>query len=266
MRKPLIFAILLSFLLGTGSISAFERAPKVIEAVDSVRHNFQRIKTIQGKIKRKLSLNEQSEESEGFFVQEVPHKVNLEYTTAPRQKVITDGQTLWIYSFEQKEVVRFDNLTKEELTTMQRFDFNYLLDQLMDSPEYQLEVFSQAGSEVVLAATPSKVNPLVSRILIKIDTEHGKITAYETFTASDDLTNQIKLEEYREYEGDIYYPSRVVVKSILGPAQIMTQVAQFQRLSFNQQIDSSNFQFSVPAEVKVITRAQLQERLQSQQR
>ena len=57
-------------------------------------------------------MGEIQETSQGFFVQEVPYKVFLEYTTAPRQKVISDGQSLWIYSVEKNEVIFMDKLTE----------------------------------------------------------------------------------------------------------------------------------------------------------
>ncbi len=237
-----------------------ERSAEVKALIHSVQNNFHKIKTIQGKIKRVITFGTSEEASEGFFAQEVPHKVFLEFTTTPRQQLISDGETLWSYSEAKNEVIRFDNLSEDELATMQRFDINYLLDDMAESSAYTIDLLNRDENIGVLEIKPKSANPYVARILVKVEADKGAILAYETFAPNNALTNQIKLEGYRKYEGDIYYPQKIMVKSIVGPNQTMSQTAEFFRLEFNKSLADNQFQFTPPPGAKVITRADLRKK------
>lgn len=192
----------------------------LLEEVDKASQDF---KTIEADVTytRIIFLLEEEETSRGKVRYKKPKKLHLELKPPRDELDISDGEYLWVYRPEAKQVEKY-RIAKEETMELNFFEFGYEGSVKKAKENYYIEMINTEEKEglYILKLTPkeSETSPQYSEIRLWIE---------EGFW----LPTQIELYES---QGEVI--NRIVLKNV----------------KMNKSIPDSLFQFVVPEGVEVV--------------
>lgn len=131
--------------------------------------------------------------AEGRLIVERPAKMRWEYTMPDTQIIITDGQSMWIYRPNDKQVM----VGKAPAFFGQGKGAGFLSDirQIRKSFKVQLQA-AQSEAHYRLRLTPFKPMPELSEVTLSVNKTDHQIDQVVTFNAYGDET-RIVLSDYR---------------------------------------------------------------------
>jgi len=167
-------------------------APTLDEAVQRLETTYQGLRDLKAEFRQAAfnrTLN-QTTEAKGTLYLKKPGKLRWEYTTPTPQEIVSDGQKLWVYTPELKQV----NVTAApQALAGPAGSFLQGLGQVREQFEVRFLNPAQptdADGNVVLNLTPKNPQPLLARLVLSVDQRSGLVQKAVLY---DELGNEVRL-------------------------------------------------------------------------
>ena len=161
-------------------------------------------------------------------------KFHWQYDSPTTQRIVSDGETMWVYLPENSQVIQSDieqinqadqNDPMAFLTGLGNLSRDFTID--WATPDQDDE------GNYVLVMTPRRASPLINKLVIVVD--HYAVERY--------------LNRRAERPGDLWFPIRST--TVYDPSGNST-IIEFSNLHVNQGIPDATFVFIMPAGVQVV--------------
>lgn len=143
---------------------------KVDDCVTTLEMRYGNMKDISASFKQEtfLSIANRTEKAEGNVYIKQGGKMFWDYTQPTPQKIIMDGENLWVYLPSEKQVVKNSftafsshivaDLIYGKVDILKRFNVSFLSSEDED-----------VSSNIILELLPKEYNPTIKRLLLEID-------------------------------------------------------------------------------------------------
>lgn len=191
--------------------TAVQMDSEVASVVSAVQHRYADVNVIRAEFVQVSRLLGEVEEQRGTVVLQRPRKMRWSFTSSGQQ-FVTDGDTMWIYNPEQKQVMRFKDFGGQSSAA----------DQLLQSLGKVGELFDvkmlEAKSGYKLSLTP------------RDDSLKGKVKALTLGLDSEYTLTSLVITDAFDYVTDL----------------------TFSNVKLGGDVDAGTFRFDIPAGVEVI--------------
>ncbi len=131
----------------------------------------------------KSALYGNSDEQTGTLVLQRPRKMRWQFTATGKQ-FVTDGDTMWIYNPEEKQVLRIRDFSAQASTADELLQSLHKVGELFD---VRLLSKSEAGYELALAPRSEAAKAQVKSVRLRLSSSHDLreleiVDAYDTVT------------------------------------------------------------------------------------
>jgi outer membrane lipoprotein-sorting protein len=196
----LAFVVLLSSVpLDAQSVSGGRDLESILDEMERANQNFTSLEA-EVTYTRSIFLLEEEEVSYGKVRYKKPKKLHMEFES-PRDEVdIADGEFLWVYHPQGKQVEKY-RLAKGETKELDFFQFGYEGSVIKARENYLIELVSggEENMPYVLKLTPKEMEPPPQYSEIRLWVQEGQWLPIrmELYESGGEVINRIELREIK---------------------------------------------------------------------
>lgn len=253
-KLPPFFFLFLCLVFSPLVQSAGEDSTKASELLKIVFSNFSRIKTIQSEISFEIQKNDDYFFLKGTYSSAPDDKYRLEFRPMGSWlKIVSNGKKVWFYVENLKKVYIAD-LNEKTSSASNVFTTATLAGRDAVSKDYDMSFYKKerkGWTEIhVFKAVPKHTSEFVSFVLLWINPQIKVIQKIETYDLHGNISSLIIFDKYRNFSGDIWFPTRMVSQAREG-SDVMKNEINFNKVKINQNLEVLQFEFVIPEKTKV---------------
>lgn len=220
MRRFILFFIPIFFF----KLSIFVYAQSLDNILSNIQEVYEKTKDFQADFEQTSlikSINEE-QKSSGKVYMKKPGLMRWEHLSPEKELIVLDGKVLWIYSPENKQVIKNDLVGKFDSGT----PFLFLLGLGKIKEQFNVKYLNQnkAGKEdwIILELRPKKEQPGLEKLILRVSPksflvegssvfdEYGNVTSFDFYDIQINKNISSSLFEYEVPEGtEVIEPPRI---------------------------------------------------------
>ncbi|HHT9153946.1 MAG TPA: LolA family protein [Candidatus Hypogeohydataceae bacterium YC40] len=195
-----VWAVLASFLLlDAQSSSGGKDLESVLDEIERASGNFTSMEA-EVTYTRSIVLLDEEDVSYGKVQYKKPKKLRMEFKSPKDEVDIADGECLWIYHPQGKQVEKY-RLAKGDTKELDFFQFGYEGSVKTAKENYVIELVSGGGGDMpyILKLTPKEMNPPPQYSEIRLWIEEGPWlpVRMELYESGGEVINRIELRDIK---------------------------------------------------------------------
>ncbi|MDD5528957.1 MAG: outer membrane lipoprotein carrier protein LolA [bacterium] len=216
--------------------------------IDKINANYDKIEILSGKITRHYKINDDEKQITGKFYLKKPNKLFVKYSN-PEQTIILNDTLLWVYSPNNKQVIKI-NYKKLSEGQKSLLGLGALLG-INPLQGFEKAFIYELQDSIHLSAKPSHKPKFISKIIFQFDPQKNIILQTQIFDTTNKIISQTNYGDWKSFQPEIWFPQCIISKIYMAPKEI-TEESIFHEISINCVISDKQFEFVPPEGTKII--------------
>ncbi len=189
MLSPVRFSSLVIFIAFWTGAQYSHAQSTADEILLKVQDTYKNVITLSADFQQALSiaLTDEVQKSEGTFILHAPEQFYMEYEAPEKQKVISDGQKVWIYDQEMKQVIiRSAEVIDPTLNPL--YFLSHVNDDYLAELKDEVKVDGKTCWHLILKVKEKNDASVIRKMEVWADKNDCQVRQFQIFNANDDYT------------------------------------------------------------------------------